>query len=238
MKGLIVLVGSGEYLPVMDDVDRFLLENCGADGRAPRVVCLPTAAGQEGEGSWGRWMRMGEKHFRRLGADVQSLPIIDRTSAENPQFAEALAAADLIYFSGGNPLYLFETLNGSPAWEAARKAWEGGAVYAGCSAGAMILAQEIPNFRAAALTNVRAFGILPAKMVFPHFDRWKVVRGAMLGPLRRRLKEDEYAIGLDEETALVGRLGASEWNVMGRQTVAVITRAGVQVHQSGEKILL
>lgn len=44
MNGLIALLGSGEYLPVMDDVDRYLLENCGANGRKPRVVCLPTAA--------------------------------------------------------------------------------------------------------------------------------------------------------------------------------------------------
>ncbi len=49
MNGLIALLGSGEYLPVMDDVDRYLLANCGAEGRKPRVVCLPTAAGQEGE---------------------------------------------------------------------------------------------------------------------------------------------------------------------------------------------
>ena len=31
MNGLIALLGSGEYLPVMDDVDRYLLANCGAD---------------------------------------------------------------------------------------------------------------------------------------------------------------------------------------------------------------
>ena len=50
MKGQIALLGSGEYLSVMDDVDRYLLANCGAeDGRKPRVVCLPTAAGREGD---------------------------------------------------------------------------------------------------------------------------------------------------------------------------------------------
>ena len=72
MNGLIALLGSGEYLPVMDDVDRYLLANCGADGRKPRVVCLPTAAGQEGEKSISRWSKMGLEHFTRLGADVQA----------------------------------------------------------------------------------------------------------------------------------------------------------------------
>jgi len=237
MKGLIALVGSGEYLPVMDEIDRFLLENCGTRERTPRVVCLPTAAGQEGGASWGRWMRLGEEHFRNLGADAQALPIIDRASAEEPKFAEMLAEANLIYFSGGNPLYLYETLVGSRAWEAAQAAWECGAVYAGCSAGAMILGQEIPNFRAAALTNVPAFGVLPAKIIFPHFDRWRAVRGAMLGPLRRRLRNDEYALGVDEETALVGKLDDSEWCVMGRQGVSVIRKDGIRAYGSGERIL-
>jgi cyanophycinase len=181
---------------------------------------------------------MGEQHFRSLGADVQALSVIDRASAENLQYAEILAAADLIYFSGGNPLYLFEILSGSRAWAAAQEAWERGAVYAGCSAGAMILGQEIPNFRAVALTNVPAFGILPAKMIFPHFDRWRLVRGAMLNPLRRRLKDDEYALGVDEETALVGRLGNPDWEVMGRQTVAVISKDGVHIHKSREHVSL
>ena len=45
MNGLINLVGSGEYLPVMKDVDRYLLDSLNLNGRKPRVVCLPTAAG-------------------------------------------------------------------------------------------------------------------------------------------------------------------------------------------------
>ena len=238
MNGLIALVGSGEYLPVVDEIDRYLLGHCGAEGRTPHVVCLPTAAGEEGEQSWGRWMRMGEEHFRTLGAEVSALPIIDRASAQDMHFASILETADLIYFSGGNPLYLYETLNGSHAWDAAQKAWQRGAVYAGCSAGAMILGREIPNFRLAALTNTPAFGLLPARMIFPHFDRWKAVRGAMLSPLRRRLGPNEYALGVDEETALVGSLGVSEWQVMGRQTVSVITKAGVRVYKNGEQVLL
>ncbi len=238
MNGLIGLVGSGEYLPVMDEFDRYLLAHCGADGRIPQVVCLPTAAGQEGQQSWGRWMRMGEEHFRSLGAEVSALPIIDRASAEDTRHGAILETADLIYFSGGNPLYLFETLNGSRAWEAAQKAWDRGAVYAGCSAGAMILGHEIPNFHIGGLKNTLAFGLLPARMILPHFDRWKVVRTAMLTPLRRRLNADEYALGLDEETALVGRPGISEWKVIGRQTVSVITKGGVHVYKNGEKVSL
>jgi cyanophycinase-like exopeptidase len=102
----------------------------------------------------------------------------------------------------------------------------------------MILGQEIPNFRGVILKSVHAFGLLPARMIFPHFDRWKLARAAMLAPLRRRLKADEYALGVDEETALVGRLDAPVWTVLGRQTVSVIKKGGVTVYKSGEQVLL
>ena len=83
-----------------------------------------------------------------------------------------------------------------------------------------------------------AFGLLPARMVFPHFDRWKVVRGAMLTPLRRSLGPEEYALGVDEETALIGSSGVPAWNVMGRGTVSVIRKDGTRVYKDGEQVLL
>src|SRR5512135_2172443 len=98
MKGLIALLGSGEYLPVMNDVDRRLLASVPTDGRKPQVVCLPTAAGEEGDDSVGRWLRMGQEHFEALGAVVHPLPVIDRASADDPQYEALLEAADLIYF--------------------------------------------------------------------------------------------------------------------------------------------
>jgi len=64
---------------------------------------------------------MGLEHFGRLGADVSALPIIDRLSADDPQYVPMLEAADLVYFSGGSPVYLFETMNGSRAWAALLK---------------------------------------------------------------------------------------------------------------------
>ena len=46
MNGLIALLGAGEYLPVVDPIDRYLLSSLHVEGRKARVVCLPTAAGQ------------------------------------------------------------------------------------------------------------------------------------------------------------------------------------------------
>jgi cyanophycinase len=98
MNGYIALLGSGEYLPVMDEVDKFLLANCGANGRKPRVVCLPTAAGQEGDTSVQRWMKMGVDHFTRLNADVKAVPVTDNESANEQSHASAVEEADFVYF--------------------------------------------------------------------------------------------------------------------------------------------
>jgi len=237
MNGLIALVGAGEYLPVMKKVDHRLLDSVNSNGRAPRVVCMPTAAGQEGDASVDRWLRMGVEHFQTLGADVTAARIIDRKSANDPAWESALENADLIYFSGGNPMYLYETMLGSRAWEAARKAWERGAVYAGCSAGAMILAERVPNFRAAGLTSIEAFQFIPATFVIPHFDRMRGLWSAYLFAVRRQLRDDQFILGVDENTALVGKLDGT-WQVMGQGQAHIITRDTQRDFLAGEEVPL
>jgi len=233
MNGLIALVGSGEYLAVMNDVDRYLLASLNV--KTPRVVCLPTAAGQEGDESVGRWSRMGVDHFKKLGADVTALRIIDKASANDEQYVSILENADLIYFSGGNPNYLHETMNGSRAWTAMQKAWSSGAIYAGCSAGAMILAKRIPSFRL--FGTIEGFGIVPAQFILPHFDAVPIVFKPLIAALKTQLKKGERMLGVDEDTALVGRLGG-EWKVMGRSKVHVFTRAGNKSYESGQTLML
>lgn len=237
MNGLIALVGAGEYLPVMDDIDRHLLASANTNGHAPRVVCLPTAAGQEGDASVNRWLGMGVEHFQALGAEVTPARIIDRASADDPQWESALENADLIYFSGGNPMYLYETMQGSRAWTAAQKAWERGAAYAGCSAGAMILAQRVPNFRSAGLTSMDAFHIVPARFVIPHFDRMRGLWSTYLFGVRHQLKDEQFILGVDENTAVVGKLKET-WQVMGQGQAHVITRNDQRDFAAGEKINL
>jgi cyanophycinase len=233
MNGLIALLGSGEYLPVMDGVDKYLLTHCGADGRKPRVVCLPTAAGREGEASVGRWSRMGVEHFTRLGADVRAVPVIDEESANDLEHAEAVEEADLVYFSGGNPAYLHQTMKDSLVWKSAQKVWERGGVYAGCSAGAMILGREIPDFRAMGLRSVSAFGVVPAAFIMPHFDAMPMFGKPLVATIRHRLKAGEMMIGVDEDTAIVGKLNQT-WTVMGKSQAHVFTRDESKSYKVGE----
>jgi cyanophycinase len=237
MNGLIALLGSGEYLSVMDDVDHYLLANCGAEGRKPRVVCLPTAAGQEGDKSVTRWSKMGMEHFTRHGADVQAVPVIDAESANDLNHATVVGDADLIYFSGGNPSYLYHTMKDSLVWQAAQKAWARGAVYAGCSAGAMILGREMPDFRAAGIRSTAAFAVLPVASVMPHFNAIPLFGKPLVATLRRRLLEGEIMIGIDEDTAIIGKLN-EDWTVMGKSKAHIFTKNDSQSYGAGEKFSL
>lgn len=236
MNGLINLVGSGEYLPAMRDVDRYLLESLPLNGRKARVACLATAAGREGDNSVNRWLSMGLKHFRDLGAEVSPVRVVDHESANDPQWDPMLESADLIYFSGGDPGYLYETLKGSLAWSAARRAWERGAIYAGCSAGAMILGTYIPGLRLSGVQE--GFGIVPVTYIIPHFDAIPAIWKPVVFGLRRQLNAGERMIGIDEDTALIGRLGG-EWTVKGKGSVHIFNGGDNQTsYASGESFVL
>jgi len=235
MNGLIALVGSGEYLPVMEDVDRYLLDSLNLNGRRPRVVCLPTAAGKEGDQSVNRWSSMGVDHFTKLGADVTALRIIDRASADDQQYEPFLENADLIYFSGGDPGYLYQTLKDTCAWFAAQRAWSRGAVYAGCSAGAMILSKRMPSFRLAGTQE--GFGVVPAEFIVPHFDAIPAIWKPVVLALQKQLKNGQRMIGVDEDTALIGSLNGA-WKAMGRSNVHVFTHDGKIKYKSGDVVPL
>ena len=97
---MLALVGSGEYLPPMEAVDRYLLGQLTSE---PHVICLPTAAGTEGLERITYWMELGKSHFSRLGVEVESLPVVDQASANDPALAERIRQANFIYLSGGKP---------------------------------------------------------------------------------------------------------------------------------------
>ena len=141
-QGTLALVGSGEYTPEMDPVDRFLLERLPSPAR---VVCMPTAAGKERRERITYWSELGVKHFTRLGAECKAVEVIDRATAMDEPLAQRIDEANFVYLSGGDPGYLYRTLEGTRAWAAISGVLERGGVVAGCSAGAMIWGEQIAS---------------------------------------------------------------------------------------------
>ena len=194
--GFLALVGSGEYLPAMEEVDRWLLQQLSGPAR---VVTLATAAGSEGSQRLCYWDELGVRHFSSLGVDsVEPLPVVDRKSAEDERLADLIRQANFVYLSGGKPGYLYHTLAGSPVWQAICSVLEQGGVVAGCSAGAMIFGEQIPGIRNLVQLGP-GFGFLPRSFIVPHFDEIpQVLRNGLSA-----LHPQSRLIGIEGYTALV-----------------------------------
>jgi cyanophycinase-like exopeptidase len=227
----VALVGSGEYLPVMQEVEALLLE-----GRPPRYVQIPTAAAEEGPESLARWVELGRKQAERLGVEPVPVVVRDRAEADDPELAALVAGAGLVYLSGGNPPYLAATLRGTRVWQAVVAAWEAGAALAGCSAGAMALTAWAPHVRRRHLPPEPGLGVVPTWRVLPHFDRMKQWDPDLVDRSIGQLAEGEVVLGIDEETALVQQDG--KWVVHGRQAVHVLTREARDSYSAGGAIPL
>ncbi len=217
--GPLALVGSGEYLPQMADVEAGLLA-----GRPPRYVQLATAAVPDGPDVVERWHSLGITQAERLGVEPVIVPVNDRADAENPEMAAQVAGAGLVYLSGGDPAYLADTLRDTAVWAAIVDAWRGGAAVAGCSAGAIALTSWVPRLRNPSEDGAIGLGLLPHLRVIPHFDRFAARVPDILNRFLLPFDPAVTVVGVDEETALVG--GPEEWTVQGRQSVWRLTPDG------------
>jgi cyanophycinase-like exopeptidase len=208
----IALVGSGEYLPVMTQIEGALIA-----GRAPKYVQLATAAAPEGDQSLAYWHRLGKEQAERLGVEQVIIDVRDRDDANNADLAAKIEGAGLIYLSGGNPAFLSNTLRDTVVWEAIQAAHKAGSALAGCSAGAMSLTEWAPRPRDFNSEHISGLGYVPHIRVIPHFDKFGSWIPDMLRNTMLRLPEGVMLLGIDEETALVG--GPHEWVVQGNQSV-------------------
>ncbi|MFL5680309.1 MAG: Type 1 glutamine amidotransferase-like domain-containing protein [Chloroflexota bacterium] len=231
MAGLVALVGAGEFLPAMADFDAGLLA---ATGRTrPRVVILPTASYPDGEDVFQRWAAMGIEHFSGLGAEVEPVLVRDREAADDQAHAQAVGEADLVYLSGGKPGYLVGVLDGTALGAALIDAHARGAVIAGCSAGAMVLADRQMEFRRRLmpwpLRWRHGLAFVPGVAVIPHYDAWPEPLTALMALQAPR---GATVLGIDEGTAVAGRDGS--WQVHGRARVTVWRGRRRERFRSGE----
>lgn len=233
MSGWLALLGSGAYLDTMNEVDHYLLAQLPT--AQPRVVCVPTAAMPFGQRKFEHYARLGLEHFRKLGAHAEIAVINNRFAAYSPRWIELIRAADVIYFSGGHPLYLCQTLGGTPAWQAVLERWRSGATLAGSSAGAIMLAQPI-TLPALNFQLIPALGVLPDYCVWPHFDL-RPVKHSLTWLKNLLLGREARALAIAENTALIGHIG-EKWQVMGAGDVTVISADRTIRYASGSRWLM
>jgi cyanophycinase len=228
--GPIALVGSGEYLPVMADIEAALIA-----GRAPRYVQIATASVPDGPAVVDRWHRLGVEQAERIGVTPVIVPVNTREDADDPDLVRLIDGAGLIYLSGGNPNFLAETLRETALWSAIVTRWREGAALAGCSAGAMVMASWVPTIRHPREGGTPGLGLLAHLRVIPHFDAFfsrmpDIATRFLIG------KDDAVTVvGVDENTALVG--GPEQWQVQGASSAWILKGSQRQEFPSGETLV-
>lgn len=226
-----LLLGAGEFLPWSPEAERYVL----SDARPGPVAVVPTASAPEGDGVFDRWAEMGLAHYRELGVDARLVGLKTRDQAFSELVLEALEGASMYFFSGGSPLHLARVLDGTPALEVITLALAGGAVFAGCSAGAMVAGARVENARGPEFWNV-GLGLVANARFGVHWNR---MPGLLPGVKEFAVSGGRRAphfIGIDEDTAIAG--DGSFWRVFGTGRVDVRGPAGRERYAAGDEFTL
>lgn len=233
--GALALVGSGEYLLQMQEIETDLLHRGISRGKSNTYIQIPTGAGQEGSDRIEFWKERGAAQAKRIGAECRFLPILTREDAFNETYIQEVTNAGLIYFSGGDPGYITEVFEGTPLWKKVKSEFFSGASLAGCSAGAMAFGSKIVGIRKSHAQS--GLGLIPEIEVIPHYDKFLGWVPDRIASIALRSDKGTYLLGIDEDTALVL---TDTWRVQGRSKVHVLKGLEDSPHTfvSGEEIAL
>jgi cyanophycinase-like exopeptidase len=226
------LLGSGEFEPWNDEVDRWLLDRATGDGS---VLILPTASAAEGDEVFDRWADMGLEHYRRTGIPARVLPLKTREDAGRPELAAKLERASMAFFSGGNPAYLAGVLSGTPFWAALVAAMGRGLAYAGCSAGVACLGEVAPDSSVGNPSSRDVWRpglrLFPEVYFGPHWDALDRFFPGLQGLFLAAVPPGCRLLAIDERTAVVG--DGTRWSVVGSGLAQLLEDGTLQEFASG-----
>ena len=221
--GYLLLEGGAEFGGRMREPDLKAIELAGGLDAPIRII--PTAAAPDNNHQ--RAGDNGIRWFESLGArDVGSLPLIDKTSANDEGIAKSLREAKLIYMLGGFTGYLGETLKGSAAWQAVQEAYATGAVAAGSSAGAMVMCEFYYDPSRGQVVN--GLNLVPNAIVMPHYDTFGKSWASRLLEISQ-----VTLIGIDEKTGMLDD-GGGTWTVHGAGSVTLYRNQKVENYEAGK----
>jgi len=199
----IALYGSGEFTELVTEIDEYLIQKY----NLTNVAVIPTAAGKERD--YYKWIETAASHYESIGIEVIRVPIVNNQDANNDQLVNLLDKADWIFFSGGDPKYLFNTINNSKLWDKVIERVKDGALLAGSSAGAMVMGSYLlTNPLKALLSNEpaiweEAFGMVEYTII-PHYNRVNNHKKIIQRIIKKSPDKVKNSwIGIEENTALI-----------------------------------
>ncbi len=238
MKGSLALVGSGEYLPAMAQLEKSLFDDGVKNGKKAIYIQIPTAAGRESPQRLQYWADLGRAQADLLGIESISLPIFDREDAGRQEYVDLIHDSAMVYLSGGDPHYLATSLIGTPVWAAILANWQSGASLMGCSAGAMVLSSQIPNFRLSKSEPTKGLDVIPNLRVIPHFNKFFKWIPDSAAKILMHVPDSSILIGIDDLTAVVKRGGEEIWRVEGVGKLHILKGLPTQELTSGQTVIL
>jgi cyanophycinase-like exopeptidase len=231
----IALLGSGEFEPWTEEVDRWLLERATGDGT---VLILPTASAPEGDGVFDRWGTMGLEHYRDVDILAEVVPIKTNADANDDRLVASLSRASVAFFSGGNPAYLASVLLGSVFWAALLEEMNRGLAYAGCSAGIACLGESALNSAARSFDDGwlgrPGLRLFPNTTLGPHWDAIDRYVPGLRERLVLAVPSGGKLFAVDERTAAVG--DGATWTVMGSGSAHCYTEGEWQDAAAGQTL--
>lgn len=229
-RGNLLLIGGGEK-PV--GVMNKFVELAG--GTSAPIIVIPTASGEPDTGEY------YEKLFRETHhcTDVTVLPLRTKKDAGEARWIDAAKRARGIFFAGGDQVRILNALAETPVLAAMRKAYDGGAVIGGTSAGTacqsrlMITGEgDFKVVRSRAVEVWDGLGFLDARVIV---DQHFIVRQRQNRLMSVLLEHPELlGIGVDEETAIWVRPDDT-FEVLGERSVMVFDPAGAEVKRAAKE---
>jgi len=233
----LIAIGGAEDKTGESAVLRRVLAEAGAE--TPRVLVITTATGYPEE--------VGDTYknvFTRLGAEPVVRHVTTRAGAGDAVLLAEVAAADVIFFTGGDQMKLATVFNGTPFMAALKTREANGGIIAGTSAGAAVMSGLMiyggdPDkaMQKGEVLLTGGFNLAPEVVFDTHFlNRNRLSR--LFNVLATA--PDKTGIGLDEDTGVILRGKTLEVIGSGKVTVvdASTAQSNITTVERGEEFTL
>lgn len=171
------------------------------DPRQVRMLFVPTA-GNLDEDVW--WIDKDRDVLSMMGFQITELDIAKES---HEKLDEALRGTDIVYVAGGNAFYLLKQLQDTGSDKLLTKYVEGGVLYAGASAGALIAGLDIEPVstidepeKVEGLSSTQGLGWVNIVPV-PHYDM--TARTKAIDDIKEKYKDKFEMVLLTDDDAIV-----------------------------------
>ena len=217
---MIAITGSGEFLPSILDVDKKLLNRL---DEAPYVLTFSTAAGNESNERLSYWENLAIEHFKNLNINHKHIDARNRNDLNNSLVIEEMKKANFVFFSGGSPNHLYESIHDSDFSLELQEVEKRG-IIAGCSAGAMIMGEKM----------IKGVGLnyIHNTIVIPHYGESFY---SWISNTVKVLNRGKYKLlCLEKDTYFIKN--KDELSVLGKQNVHIIYKKDHHTFSDGDRV--